>query len=33
MGAWSVATHGDWQGLPSRAELTTLQSHDDDIQR
>lgn len=33
MAAWSVATHGDWQGLPSRAELTTLQSHDDDIQR
>lgn len=33
MGAWSIATHGDWQGLPSRAELTTLQSHDDDIQR
>lgn len=33
MGAWSVATHGDWQGLPSRTELTTLQDRDDDVQR
>lgn len=33
MGAWSVATHGDWQGLPSRAELTTLQNSDDDVRR
>ncbi len=33
MGAWSVTTHGDWQGLPSRAELSSLQSHDDDVQR
>jgi 2-dehydro-3-deoxygluconokinase len=24
MGAWAVATDGDWQGLPSRAELTTI---------
>lgn len=33
MGAWSVATHGDWQGLPNRAELTTLQDRDDDVLR
>jgi 2-dehydro-3-deoxygluconokinase len=29
MGAWSVATHGDWQGLPSLAELTTIRESDD----
>lgn len=33
MGAWSVATHGDWQGLPNRSELTALQDTDDDVQR
>lgn len=33
MGAWSVATAGDWQGLPSRAELTTLDRDDDDTER
>jgi 2-dehydro-3-deoxygluconokinase len=33
MGAWSVATHGDWQGLPSRAELSTLQDGADDVRR
>lgn len=33
MGAWSVATHGDWQGLPSRSELSTLQGSNDDVHR
>lgn len=33
MGAWSVATHGDWQGLPTRAELATLENSDDDVRR
>lgn len=24
LGAWAVSTHGDWQGLPSRAELNVI---------
>lgn len=26
--AFAVSTHGDWEGLPSRAELTLLHEHD-----
>lgn len=33
MGAWSVATRGDWQGLPTRDELETLQDSSDDVTR
>jgi len=33
MGAWSVATHGDWQGLPTLDELETLQVSSDDVTR
>lgn len=27
MGAWAVSTVGDWQGLPSRAELPSIATH------
>jgi 2-dehydro-3-deoxygluconokinase len=27
--AFAVSTHGDWEGLPSRAELTLLHTHDE----
>jgi 2-dehydro-3-deoxygluconokinase len=33
MGAWAVSTHGDWHGLPNRAELLTLESQGDDVRR
>ena len=34
MGAWSVSTHGDWQGLPRLEELETLlDSSRDDVNR
>ncbi|MBM0238045.1 sugar kinase [Micromonospora sp. ATA32] len=33
MGAWSVATDGDWQGLPTLDELESLQNSSDDVTR
>lgn len=33
MGAWSVATNGDWQGLPILSELETLQNSTDNVTR
>ena len=33
MGAWAAATTGDWQGLPSLAELDTLPRTPDDVVR
>jgi 2-dehydro-3-deoxygluconokinase len=33
MGAWSVSTYGDWQGLPSLHELETLSNPGDVVRR
>lgn len=29
LGAFAVATRGDWEGLPRRTELPLLEHHDD----
>jgi len=33
MGAWSVSTRGDWQGLPNRDELHSINTIEDDVRR
>jgi 2-dehydro-3-deoxygluconokinase len=33
LGAFAVTTHGDWEGLPTRAEMTMLDRPHGDVVR